>query len=695
MTLTPREYSRGVFVMHVQSRSRIATTITEWRSTVLSSTRRISADNWQCWRGRWSVVDSHAVCCRRVVGVVSRMTTIRRMLLRSGLRALALCVMTGESAHAVAMAWGGESAGAANNAMFSGSISNSRYARTSSTPRPLSATAAIAAGRLATSPTCAQVGARRGCSENAFPQGAASSHWSTLRTGRSAFTAGARNTQRQNVDVLITGGRLVDGTGTAPRTSDVGIRGDRIVFVGSAKARGVTGTRTIDARGLVVAPGFIDPHAHVLVDLQQPSTSRLDGYLMQGVTTVLTGNDGGGPVNVGAALALWTRNGIGLNAGVYIGQGSVRGTVVGRAAVAATAAQIDSMRVLVRRAMQQGAMGLSSGLFYAPGSFATTEEVIELAKEVAPFGGVYDTHQRDESSYGIGLLASTREAMRIAKEAGVTLNISHIKALGIDVWGRSDSLIAMIRGARARGDRVFADQYPYTASGTSLTASLVPRWAEDGGNAALVARFADDTLLPRLRREMEDNMRRRGGAASLLLVDPRDKTLLGLTLAQVAERMKTDAISAAIAVIRNGGSGVASFNMQQSDIDLLAKEPWVMTGSDGSDGHPRKYGTFTKKLREYVFDRPVMALEAMVQQSSALPARVFGLVDRGEVREGNFADVIVFDPAMVKDKSTYIEPTLFAVGMQYVFVNGVAVVDGGQPNKAMPGRALKGAKADR
>ena len=516
--------------------------------------------------------------------------------------------------------------------------------------------------------------------------------WRTLRPVQSPHSSNA-DQQPQTVDVLITGGRLVDGTGTAPRTTDVGLRGDRIVFVGNAKARGVTGTRTIDARGLVVAPGFIDPHAHVLVDLQQPSTSRLDGYLLQGVTTVLTGNDGGGPVNVGAALSLWTRNGIGPNAGVYIGQGSVRGTVVGRAAVAATRAQIDSMRTLVRRAMEQGAMGMSSGLFYAPGSFATTEEVIELAKEVAPFGGVYDTHQRDESSYGVGLLASTREAMRIAKEAGVTLNISHIKALGVDVWGRSDSLIAIIRAARARGDRVFADQYPYTASGTSLTASLVPRWAEDGGNAALLARFANDTLMPRLRREMEDNMRRRGGAASLLLVDPRDRSLLGLTLAQVAERMKTDPISAAIVVIKNGGSGVASFNMQQADIDALAKEPWVMTGSDGSDGHPRKYGTFPKKLRESVFDRPVLSLEAMVHQSASLPASVLGLTDRGEVREGKFADVIVFEAATVRDKSTYIEPTLLAVGMKYVFVNGVAVVDDGQPNKATPGKALMGPKA--
>jgi N-acyl-D-aspartate/D-glutamate deacylase len=353
------------------------------------------------------------------------------------------------------------------------------------------------------------------------------------------------------------------------------------------------------------------------------------------------------------------------------------------------------MRALVKRAMQQGAFGLSAGLFYAPGSFATTEEVIALAREVAPFGGVYDTHQRDESSYAIGLLASTREAMRIGKEGGVTLNISHIKALGVDVWGRSDSLIAMIRSARAAGDQIFADQYPYTASGTSLTASLVPRWAEDGGNAALIRRFADDTLLPRLRREMEDNMRRRGGAAALLLTSSRDRRLKGLTLAQAADTLKTDPISAAIIVIKNGGADVASFNMQQSDIDVLAKEPWVMTGSDGSDGHPRKFGTFSKKLREYVFDRHVLSLEAMVHQSTQLPAQVFGLTDRGVLREGAYADVIVFDPATVKDRSTYIEPTLLAIGMQYVFVNGVSVIEAARATKATPGKALKGSKAEK
>ena len=505
----------------------------------------------------------------------------------------------------------------------------------------------------------------------------------------------ALRAQPITVDVLIRGGRVVDGLGVAPRIADIGLRGDRIVFIGTATSRTVTAKRTIDAKGLVVTPGFIDPHAHVMVDLAQPSTSHLDGYLMQGVTTVLTGNDGGGPVDVGGTLGAWTRRGIGPNAGLFIGQGAVRGTVVGRRDIPATEVQIDSMRALVRRAMMDGAVGMSSGLFYAPGSFATTDEVIALAKELKPFGGVYDTHQRDESSYGIGLLASTREAMRIAKDAGVTLNISHIKALGVDVWGRSDSLIAMIRAAHAAGDRVFADQYPYTASGTSLTAALVPRWAEDGGNAAMLARFADDTLQLRLRSEMENNMRRRGGAASLLLTSSRDKALRGLTLAQVAERLKLDPIAAAIVVIRNGGADIASFNMQQADIDVLAKEPWVMTGSDGSDGHPRKYGTFPKKLREYVFDRSVLSLSAMVHQSSALPAEVFGLTDRGVLKVGAFADVVVFDAATVKDRSTYIEPTLLAVGMRYVFVNGVAVVEAGMPTAAMAGRALKGKRAGR
>lgn len=496
----------------------------------------------------------------------------------------------------------------------------------------------------------------------------------------------------QAVDVLITGGRVVDGTGSPARVADIGIRGDRITFVGDAKARNIQATRTVDARGLIVAPGFIDPHTHVSGELGRAGASHLDGYLMQGVTTVLTGNDGGGPIDVGGTLKRWSDVGIGPNAGLFIGQGTVRGRVVGARDIPPTAAQLDSMRALVRKAMQDGAIGMSAGLFYAPGSFAKTEEVIELARELKPFDGVYDTHQRDESSYDVGLLASTREAMRIAKEAGVKLNISHIKALGVDVWGRSDSLIVMIRAARARGDRIWADQYPYTASGTSVTASLVPRWAEDGGNAALLARFNVDSLKPKLRAEMENNMRRRGGAKSLLLTSGRDTSVRGKTLDQVALQMGVDPISAAIEVIRNGGASVASFNMNTNDIDALARESWVMTGSDGSDGHPRKFGTFPKKLREFVFDRKVLTLEAMVKQSAGLPAEVFGLKDRGVLREGAFADIIVFDQATVKDNSTYAAPTLLASGMRYVWVNGVAAVDAGKPTTSKSGRALQANK---
>ncbi|MEO7359129.1 MAG: amidohydrolase family protein [Gemmatimonadaceae bacterium] len=506
----------------------------------------------------------------------------------------------------------------------------------------------------------------------------------------SALVLLARSAHAQiTADILITGGRVVDGTGAPARVTDIGIRGDRIVFVGDAKAQNVQATRTIDAKGLVVAPGFIDPHAHVMGELGRVGDNSVNGYLMQGVTTVLTGNDGQGPVDVGASLAKWTTQGIGPNAGLYIGQGTLRGRVVGAAAVPATAAQMDSMKALVRKAMRDGAIGMSSGLFYAPGSFASTDEVIAIAKELKPFNGVYDTHQRDESSYDIGLLASTREAMRIGREAGITLNISHIKALGVDVWGRSDSLIAMIRAAHKAGDKVWADQYPYTASGTSITASLVPRWAEDGGNAALLARFKDDTLMVRMRKEMENNMRRRGGAESLLLTSGRDTSWRGKNLAQVAAVMKIDPISAAIEVIKKGGASVASFNMKPSDIDALAAEPWVMTGSDGSDGHPRKFGTFPKKLREFVLDRRILTMEAMVRQSAALPAEVFGLVDRGVLKPGMYADVIVFDTATVKDQSTYVEPTVMATGMRYVFVNGVAAVVDGKPTNVLKGRALR------
>jgi N-acyl-D-amino-acid deacylase len=303
---------------------------------------------------------------------------------------------------------------------------------------------------------------------------------------------------QQPVDILIRGGSLVDGTGSAARRADVGIVGDRITFVGDAAAARVAGGRTIDATGLIVAPGFIDPHTHTGGDLSSPQGKSNLPYLMQGVTTVITNNDGGGPVDIAAQLAGWQKNGIGTNAAVYIGQGSVRRAVMGMAGGAPTSAQLDSMKRLVERGMAAGAIGLSTGLYYAPGSYSSTEEVIELAKVAAADHGLYDSHIRDESSYTIGLIASIDEVIRIGREARMPVHVSHIKALGADVWGESDTVIAMMKHARSAGVDITASQYPYTASGTSVGASLLPRWSEIGGRDSLRARIKDPATHRRL-----------------------------------------------------------------------------------------------------------------------------------------------------------------------------------------------------
>jgi len=494
---------------------------------------------------------------------------------------------------------------------------------------------------------------------------------------------------QQQVDVLIRGGTMVDGTGGPPRAADVGIRGDRIAFIGNAAGARVTATRTIDARGLIVAPGFIDPHTHTAGDLANAQRRANLPYLMQGVTTVVTNNDGGGGIEIGKALDVLTTNGIGTNALLYIGQGSVRGRVLGMSDAAPTAAQLDSMRAIVARAMDDGAIGLSTGLYYAPGSYATTEEVIELAKVASAKGGIYDSHVRDESSYTIGLIGSVLETIRIGREAQLPVHISHIKALGADVWGQADSVNALIRRARADGIDVTADQYPYTASGTSVGASLLPRWAEAGGNDSLRSRFANPAVRARIVREMEDNLRRRGGAASLLMTSTRDTTILGKTLDVIARARNVAPVEAAVQIILNGGSGVASFNMNEKDIETFMVQDFVGTGSDGSDGHPRKYGTFPRLLREYVFTRHILTLPQAVHRSSALTAQQLRIQDRGVLATGKFADVIVFDSATVADRSTYREPTLLATGMRYVLVNGIVAVDDGKATGVMGGRALR------
>jgi N-acyl-D-amino-acid deacylase len=496
-------------------------------------------------------------------------------------------------------------------------------------------------------------------------------------------------TQPTRVDLLIRNGRLLDGSGTNEMRADIGISGDRITFIGDAIKSNIAATRTIDATGLIVAPGFIDPHTHADEDLSNGQRKSNVNFLMQGVTTVVIGNDGRSPLPIGKKLDALNAQGIGTNAIHLVGHGSVRGAVLGAADVAPTAEQLEKMKALVKQAMLDGAFGMSTGLYYAPGSFAKTEEVIELAKVVAEHGGIYDSHIRDESSYTIGLLSSIEEVIRIGREAKLTVHVSHIKALGVDVWGKSKDVIAVIEKARHEGINITANQYPYTASGTSITASLVPRWAEAGGNAELLKRLDDPAIRPRLVKEMEENMRRRGGANSLLITSARNRALTGKRLEEIAKAAGKSPIEAAIEIIKTGGASVASFNMNEQDIEAFMRQPWVMTGSDGSGGHPRKYGTYPRKLSDYVLKRYVISLSRFIQASSAQVAETFGVKERGIIRTGYFADLVVFDEKAVAATATYEQPEKLAVGMKYVLVNGKIAVENGKYNGALAGHALK------
>jgi N-acyl-D-aspartate/D-glutamate deacylase len=495
---------------------------------------------------------------------------------------------------------------------------------------------------------------------------------------------------QDSVDVLIRGGSLIDGSGAASRRADVAIRGDRIVFVGDAASRRLAAARTIDASGLTVAPGFIDPHTHTYGDLKSEDAAErtVAGSLVQGVTTVITGNDGGGPIDVGGELKAIEGSGVGPNFALFVGFGTVRNRVLGPSSAAPTAAQLREMRAMVAQGMEGGALGLSTGLYYAPQNYAKTDEVIALAREAASRGGIYDSHMRDESSYTIGLLGSIAETIEIGRAAGLPVHIAHIKALGVDAWGKSDSAVAMIKAARASGLRVTADQYPYTASGTGLGAALLPRWAEAGGRDSLRARASEPATRERLLADMRENLRRRNGPQSLLLTSGRPEWK-GKTLEAIAKARGEEPVVAALFMVLNGGGSVASFNMDEKDIRTFMQQDFVFTGSDGSGGHPRKFGAFAKKLREYVLEKRVISLEQMIQRSSSATAAALGIADRGLIREGAFADVIVFDPARVRDRSTYEQPELLAEGVQWVFVNGVAAVDGGKLTDRRAGRGIR------
>lgn len=498
-------------------------------------------------------------------------------------------------------------------------------------------------------------------------------------------------------DTLIRGGTIYTGEDAEPFIGDVAVQGDRIVYVGPK--RRIEAKQVINARGMIVTPGLIDAHAHPdsYIRSSDPAERLNAPWLTQGVSTIVIGVDGAGTYEVKRDVSALAASGIGTNLVPFVGFGAVRSKVVGNVARAPSDAEMDRMRALVAGAMCDGATGLSTGLFYAPQSFATTEEVIALAREAARFGGMYDTHQRDESNYTIGVLESVREVLRIGREAGLPVHFAHLKALGVDVHGQSAAIIALIEEARATGMQVTADQYPWLASGTGLEASLIPRWAVDGGRAALLARIDDPATLDRIKTEMQENLRRRGGAESLLFTST-GRPWSGKTLAAIAKTWGMTPIDAAVRIVRNrepgtppgqkSASGVASFNMIEPDVAAIMRQPWVITGSDGSNGHPRQYATFPEKYAVYVKQRGVIDLKNFVRRSTGLSADIYKLDRRGYLRTGYFADVLVFDPKGYQPRADYLHPQRLSVGVRALLVNGVLSVRDSRVTGGAAGRAL-------
>lgn len=511
-----------------------------------------------------------------------------------------------------------------------------------------------------------------------------------------AWTRPGRASQAgRRADVLLRNGRLC--TGRADSLVEGGLAWRDGVLTAVGDVGGWSAAREIDVAGRVIAPGFIDVHSHAAQGLSRAPLHTAHGLLAQGITAVVVNPDGGGPLDIAAQQVAFSRHGVGVHIATLIGHGVVRGATVGLERRAPTSPELDTMRGHVRAGLAAGAFGLSSGLFYAPGHFAETSELVALMEVVGDVGGLHTSHIRDEGTYTTGLVASVDEIITIAEATATTGVVSHMKALGPDAWGLVHDCARHIEAARARGVSVFADQYPYEASSTSLGAALLPRSAQEGGRSSLERRLADAGSRASLLPDVRENIRRRGGAASLVLAFyPPETALEGRDLGAIAEARQTTPEAAALDLIAVRDPSIVSFNMSTDDIDFLMSRPWMMTCSDGAlalagEGrpHPRGHGAFTRKLTAFVRDRQVLPLPAAIRSMTTLPANVFGLPRRGRLEPGAAADVVVFHLADLHDRATYQEPHHLAAGMAWVFVDGVAAIEAGRFTNALAGTILR------
>ena len=496
-------------------------------------------------------------------------------------------------------------------------------------------------------------------------------------------------------DLLIQNARVIDGSGNPWFKADVAIKNGHIARIG--KVNSSEATTTLDAKGQILAPGFIDVHTHVESIYSLPAA---ENFVRMGVTTLVTGNCGTSSTNIGEFLGRTKSIPIAVNLATLIAHGSVRRQVVGLDDRAPTRDELKRMEEMVEQGMKDGAVGLSTGLIYVPGTYAKTDEIVALAKVAAKYGGLYATHMRNE---GDKVADAIRESINIGEQAGLPVEISHFKISNKKLWGQSPMTLGLVREARSRGLSVTVDQYAYTASSTSLDSRL-PAWLRAGGLKESKKRLADKTTRERVITDMKDSLKRSGfknyDYAVVANYEP-DRSFNGKSIAAITKEVRgksdvTSQIEQIIAMFEAGGAGMVYHGMGEDDVKRIMAEPFTMIASDSgvrqndeSVPHPRGYGNNARVLGHYVRELKLITLEDAIRKMTSLPAQTFGFRDRGLIREGFAADIVIFDENTIIDRATYDNPHQFPTGISYVLVNGLTVLAGDQMTEARPGMALK------